>query len=464
MRRGGYPRQDFASEPDAFYQFALSRREGSAQLERHGFELLNWRGIAPEVSMKEDMTSLRRPMEWLFGSRGSFAKRALRRSVTGAVAGLCGHSFMAIARRMRGRSSSDSKAKLLLVTGSLECGGSERQIVEMANYWSAQGVDVVVATWSDPGTADFYPLDRRIRRAHLDVHATGRIRGNLGRIRKLRRLLEELYPSAVLSFLTRSNVPTMLAGIGLHLRIVVSERTQPAHETGLPRGWRLLRRLVYRWADAIVCQTPASAQWIGTNLRTTSVVIPNALRSLPRPVNDRDPLIVGVGRLVPEKGFDLLLRGIWASRRRVPGMARRDRRRRTRARQAVAAVRRAGPRDRVEFPGSCSECRKLDVTRRPRRPAVALRGISERRAGEHGHGRGGDQRGLSRRPRGADRGRNVNGRLVPVEDVGGARPRDCRTDFAPRPAPALGHAALRVRERFRQESIMSQWEALLFPS
>jgi SAM-dependent methyltransferase len=101
-RRGDYPRDDFASEPEAFYQFALGRREVSAQLERHGFDLLRWQGLAPEISMQEDMQSLQRPVRWLLGSRGSLPKRVLRRIVTGSLGGFCGHTFLAIARRQRG--------------------------------------------------------------------------------------------------------------------------------------------------------------------------------------------------------------------------------------------------------------------------------------------------------------------------------------------------------------------------
>ncbi len=103
---GGYPRCDFASEPTAFYQFALGRREVSAELSRHGFELLHWRGLAPEISMQEDMEFLRRPVRWLLGSRGSLPKRVLRRALTGALSGICGHSFMVIARRKRGTGAS----------------------------------------------------------------------------------------------------------------------------------------------------------------------------------------------------------------------------------------------------------------------------------------------------------------------------------------------------------------------
>ncbi len=97
--RQGYARRDFASEPPDFYQFALGREEVSAALDRHGFDLRRWRGLAPEISMQEDMVALKRPVQWLFSSRGSLVKRGLRRLVCNTFGGYCGHSFMAIAQR-----------------------------------------------------------------------------------------------------------------------------------------------------------------------------------------------------------------------------------------------------------------------------------------------------------------------------------------------------------------------------
>nr|MDP9198862.1 methyltransferase domain-containing protein [Pseudomonadota bacterium] len=99
---GDFPREDFTSEPEDFYQFALGKGEVLSELERHGFDLLQMRGIAPETSMLEDMSSLRRPVRWLLGSRGSLPKRMLRGIVRHSIAGYCGHSFMAIARKRRG--------------------------------------------------------------------------------------------------------------------------------------------------------------------------------------------------------------------------------------------------------------------------------------------------------------------------------------------------------------------------
>ncbi len=71
----------------------------AGQLAASGFELLRWRGLAAEISLKEDVTAGRAQVEWLLGSRGSFAKRLLRRAVVRGLNPYCGHSFLAVARR-----------------------------------------------------------------------------------------------------------------------------------------------------------------------------------------------------------------------------------------------------------------------------------------------------------------------------------------------------------------------------
>jgi glycosyltransferase involved in cell wall biosynthesis len=120
-------------------------------------------------------------------------------------------------------------------------------------------------------------------------------------------------PHVVLSFMTRTNVLVLLACTGLPVRVVVSERVDPAshRETLL---WQGLRSLLYQRADAIVVQTERIATWFRRRLwrRDRIVVIPNPVvpgehtsaPSEPPP----QPFILGAGRLVRQKGFDILIR------------------------------------------------------------------------------------------------------------------------------------------------------------
>jgi SAM-dependent methyltransferase len=101
VRRSEYPVVEFQKEPESFYQFALSRTEIVAQIARHQFEIVRWQGLASEVSMIEDMVAFKGLIRWLYGSRGSILKRVLRKAVSNALNPYCGHSFLAVAKRVR---------------------------------------------------------------------------------------------------------------------------------------------------------------------------------------------------------------------------------------------------------------------------------------------------------------------------------------------------------------------------
>jgi GalNAc-alpha-(1->4)-GalNAc-alpha-(1->3)-diNAcBac-PP-undecaprenol alpha-1,4-N-acetyl-D-galactosaminyltransferase len=57
----------------------------------------------------------------------------------------------------------------------------------------------------------------------------------------------------------------------------------------------------------------------------------------------------------------------------------------------------------------------------------------------------------------------VNGRLVPVDDVGALANAMAELISRPEERERLGRAAYNVRERFRQDVVMDRWEACLFP-
>jgi glycosyltransferase involved in cell wall biosynthesis len=351
------------------------------------------------------------------------------------------------------------------VIGSLQGGGAERQISDMANYWAARGLEVALATWSGPEISDFYALDRCVRRVHLNVDAQGsvvfpRLRANLRRVLKLRALIRSTLPDAVLSFVTETNVLTILAGVGLKARVVVSERTQPALHSALPWQWQLLRKILYSRSDEVVAQTWEAAQWITQNCRKRARVIPNALRSLPDISKRREPLIIAIGRLAHEKGFDLLLR---AFARIAPDFA-----------DWRVAIIGTGPeqanlmrlRDelsltgRVDFAGQIADVptwmARAGLVVQPSRfegfPNVVLESM----------GMGAPvisndcPSGLSDL---IDDG--INGRLVPVEDVVALAQTMTELMSQPQIRERLGREAVNVRQRYRQDLIMAQWDACL---
>ncbi len=183
---------------------------------------------------------------------------------------------------------------------------------------------MILATWSSSETRDFYPLAAAVVRIWLSDGArertrqVGRLRVLLTQVLRLRALLREERPAAILSFIDTSNILTLFAALGLGMRTIVAERTSPAVNRNVRQPWRLLRRLCYSWAVEVVAQTRDAALWLQRNCRVNALVIPNSLRELPELRLDREPLIIGVGRLHHEKGFDVLLRAFAQIRAEFP--------------------------------------------------------------------------------------------------------------------------------------------------
>jgi glycosyltransferase involved in cell wall biosynthesis len=212
------------------------------------------------------------------------------------------------------------KKKILFLVSSMQGGGAERVAALLCNHWTERGHEVVLMpTFSGRGEC-LYPLNEKVRLDYLAdrVGSTSSARWNgLRRLLILRQVMREFKPDAVISFLTHVNVAAILAATGLPCSVVVSERTNPALFE-LSRFWSLGRHLLYRRARCVVVQTGQVRGWVEANCPGTRVeVIPNPV-VFPLPAGEPKvspvsevgtgrSVLLAVGRLGPEKGFDRLL-------------------------------------------------------------------------------------------------------------------------------------------------------------
>jgi GalNAc-alpha-(1->4)-GalNAc-alpha-(1->3)-diNAcBac-PP-undecaprenol alpha-1,4-N-acetyl-D-galactosaminyltransferase len=207
--------------------------------------------------------------------------------------------------------------RVALLISSLGPGGAERVMSLLADGLVARGHEVSLITLSHAGK-DFYALDPRVQRRGLGLlgdstHLLSAIHANIRRIRALRRAIRTAAPEVVLAFVTHMNVLALIACVGLRARVVVSERVDPtSHSEG--RLWQALRTLTYRRADAVVVQTESVARWFRARSwrRERVIVIPNpvmrAAESAQAQLLPPRPFVLGAGRLVHQKGFDILIR------------------------------------------------------------------------------------------------------------------------------------------------------------
>lgn len=202
------------------------------------------------------------------------------------------------------------------VIHSLDGGGAERVMAGLAGRLAARQHHVDLITLDD-GTRRRHPLSQAVRWIPLNVMSTStnQVRW-VHRARRLRRQIADGGYAAILSFCDSTNLLVLLATRGLRRRprIVVSERSDPAHQSlGQVREW--LRDRLYRRADAVVCLSDDVAATLRKRMKLNAVVIPSAVQPPPpgyaqwRAARGASPPIrlIAIGRLEPEKGFDRLL-------------------------------------------------------------------------------------------------------------------------------------------------------------
>jgi len=209
--------------------------------------------------------------------------------------------------------------RIAFVIPSLGPGGAERVATLLVNYWAGEEHEVVIATFDAPEVEPFFAVDPRVEVRGLS--ATNATRGlavrlgtNAARLARLRAVLREVRPDAVVAFMTEANVIAIWAARGLGIPVVVSERNQP-DRPGLGRFHKLARRLTYPAATAVVVQSSDIASWARAHFRIPVHVLPNPV--LPRADSpSHNPgsghLLVSIGRLTHQKGFDVLVKSFAA--------------------------------------------------------------------------------------------------------------------------------------------------------
>ena len=205
--------------------------------------------------------------------------------------------------------------KVTLVIYGLGGGGAERVMSIVANYWVDRGWDVTLILLVPPTKPPFYPLDARIKLKPLGVagnsaNVLAAIGNTWQRISVLRREIIASKPDVVISFMNSVNVYTIAACAMLNIPTIVSEHIYPGANDA-NKVWQFMMKWTYRYADLVTVLTQNALPFYPAKQGYRTLVMPNPVIK-PAPVKDTtrlltNPSLLAIGKLHPQKGFDLLL-------------------------------------------------------------------------------------------------------------------------------------------------------------
>jgi len=183
----------------------------------------------------------------------------------------------------------------------------------LANHWALQGKKVCVITYNDI-EKDFFVLDKKVHRIIIPPFKPSKtviykIYQHIRCLIALRKALKKAAARVSIGFIGITNVRLILSSFGLGLKVVISERNDPARQS-LGRMWDFLRRFFYRYADVVTANSSGALKTLSGYVPAEKLILvpnPLQLRVLNDTQRESNLEILTVGRLVHQKAYDVLL-------------------------------------------------------------------------------------------------------------------------------------------------------------
>jgi len=204
--------------------------------------------------------------------------------------------------------------KILMVISSLTTGGAERVCSFLANRW-CKNHEIVLVTLKGY-KYDFFSVSPDVKRYAIGIERKRWffILPTLFLIIKLRKIILEEKPNYIISFVIKTNIFTLLSLLGTEYPIIVTEHSIIMNRTV---DWKqhLFRNLLYKRSNKItVLSSSIKNEMIKVYPSINSekiIVVPNPFIEPTQELHHniaRGKVIITVGRIVPLKRIDLLVK------------------------------------------------------------------------------------------------------------------------------------------------------------
>ena len=201
--------------------------------------------------------------------------------------------------------------RIAIVQSGLSAGGAEKIVNLLALHRTSLGDEVHVLAFTGTRETSYFEYKPEVSISTLNENTEGKETPYLRvgkRVKWLRGRIQAIRPDLVVSFLTKTNVITLVANLGLGIPVIISERNNPYRQEA-SIFWRNAIGLLQPIAAVTVMQTQAAKNHLSKRMQAKSIVIPNPNTMSSAFARERraKKSIVATGRLSYQKGFDLLL-------------------------------------------------------------------------------------------------------------------------------------------------------------
>ena len=201
------------------------------------------------------------------------------------------------------------KPVICLVIPSLQAGGMERVMSELAGYFSEKdNIETHLVLYGITREI-FYPIPDSIiiHRPTFIFNNRWRLYYTLRTLVYLRKTIKNINPNSILSFGEVWNSFVLISMLGFRYPIYISDRCSPEREYTIFHS--ILRKLLYPKAKGIIAQTQKAKDIYYKHFSHKNiVVIGNPIRIIENGIPiDRNKTVLMVGRLIKSKNQDKLI-------------------------------------------------------------------------------------------------------------------------------------------------------------
>jgi len=199
--------------------------------------------------------------------------------------------------------------KLVILVYDIHFGGGvERVTVNMSNHLVEIGYQVTILSLSRCKPSNLFTIDNRVTIDYLNFNFENgfNLPQKIASVNKVNRYFRKCTDRTIILGIG-TTYPSLILALLFKRKNLITIGCQHCSYVSAKHIWYFLRNLIYYRLDALVSLTKQDLPKL-KNLNKNSFVIPNSVSFFPeKPAQLKNKIILAVGRMDFNKGYDLLL-------------------------------------------------------------------------------------------------------------------------------------------------------------